>query len=211
MKVKYLHLFCPKASSDLADNVPHLLGVDDVGCVDDGGEAGPVQLRRVLVLILLSNRGSQEEHTHSGKRLFLFNYCMCKESEGSRPDLTEDVGGIPGPHEVWGVGSQRQHAFALDLLLQGLLVLPLQTHTRTYTRTDTHTHTYTQTHSIGQGGGMLSNKGVLVIRNVEGCKTGKKIKRERKIRFSLGGHRHTDTQGCVRLHSELEGKHSSYS
>lgn len=40
--------------------------------------------------------------------------------------LAEDVGGVPGPHEVGGVGGQSQHSFALDLLLQRLLVLPLQ-------------------------------------------------------------------------------------
>lgn len=41
-------------------------------------------------------------------------------------DLAEDVGGVPGPHEVGGVGGQSQHSFALDLLLQRLLVLSLQ-------------------------------------------------------------------------------------
>lgn len=33
----------------LADDVPHLLSVDDVRGVDDGGVGGPVQLSRVLV------------------------------------------------------------------------------------------------------------------------------------------------------------------
>lgn len=41
-------------------------------------------------------------------------------------DLAEDVGGVPGPHEVGGVRGQSQHSLALDLLLQRLLVLPLQ-------------------------------------------------------------------------------------
>lgn len=41
-------------------------------------------------------------------------------------DLTEDISGIPGSHEVWGVCSQSQHSLALDLLLQRLLVLSLK-------------------------------------------------------------------------------------
>lgn len=41
-------------------------------------------------------------------------------------DLAEDVGGVPGPHEVGGVRGQSQHSLALDLLLQRLLVLSLQ-------------------------------------------------------------------------------------
>lgn len=40
-------------------------------------------------------------------------------------DLAEDVSSVPGPHEVWSVRSQSQHPFALDLLLQRLLVLSL--------------------------------------------------------------------------------------
>lgn len=47
----------------------------------------------------------------------------------SPPDLAEDVCSIPSPHEVWGVCSQCQHSLALDLCLQCLLVLFLQTAT----------------------------------------------------------------------------------
>ena len=115
------------AGSYLADDVPHLLGVDDVGRVDDGGEAGSVQLRRVLVLSLLSGyKGRQEEHTNSDLETTLATVER-KEGEGDYSDLAEDVRGVPGPHEVGGVRGQRQHALALDLQLQGLLVLPLQT------------------------------------------------------------------------------------
>ena len=103
--------------------------MDDVGRVNDGGEAGSVQLRRVLVPSLLSGRGDRKPSrgAHQLRLKTTFVTVECTEEEGCRSDLTEDVRGIPGPHEVWGVCSQRQHALALDLQLQGLLVLPLQT------------------------------------------------------------------------------------
>ena len=65
-QIKVLCQVPPPASSYLADDVPHLLGVDDVGRVDDGGEAGSVQLGGVLVLILWSGRGnrSRQRDTH---------------------------------------------------------------------------------------------------------------------------------------------------
>ena len=103
--------------------------MDDVGRVDDGGEAGSVQLGGVLVLILWSGRGnrSRQRHTLAQTRDNVRVTIECIDGEGRRSDLTEDVRGVPSPHEVWGVRSQCQHSLALDLQLQRLLVLPLQT------------------------------------------------------------------------------------
>lgn len=56
----------------LADDVPHLLGVDDVRCVDDSGVAGPVHLSSLLVLGLWSREPSVSKK--------FWDYCVHKKS-----------------------------------------------------------------------------------------------------------------------------------
>lgn len=93
--------------------------MDDVWGVDDRCVAGPVHLSCLLVLSLRR------------RRLPVSGQSKCRNAAEVQPraqndsDLTEDVSGVPGPHEVWGVCRQSQHALALDLLLQRLLVLSL--------------------------------------------------------------------------------------
>ena len=78
----------------------------------------------------MEREGKQEpskRHTLAQTRDNVRVTVECTEGEGRGSDLTEDVCGVPSPHEVRGVRSQRQHSLALDLQLQRLLVLPLQT------------------------------------------------------------------------------------
>lgn len=68
----------------LADNVPHLLGMDDVGGVDDRRVAGPVHLSGMLVLRLRKRKPSVSFQTKTHQ-----NGCQNKQYEttlGFRPD-----------------------------------------------------------------------------------------------------------------------------
>lgn len=92
--------------------------MDDVWGVDDSRVAGPVHLSCLLVLSLRGRRPPVSV-------LQLKANAEVQQQAQNDSDLTEDVSGVPGPHEVWGVCRQSQHALALDLLLQCLLVLSL--------------------------------------------------------------------------------------
>lgn len=99
---------------DLADDVLHLLSVEDVGGVDHSGVGGSVHLCILLVLGLRSRKPPVSA------RLWLHGAHV-----GCDAHLAEDVSGVSGPHEVRRVCGQSQHSLTLDLLLQRLLVLPL--------------------------------------------------------------------------------------
>lgn len=101
----------------LADDVLHLLSVEDVRGVDHSGVGGSVHLRILLVLGLRRRRPPMSTRTS-----LQWGWMW-----GCDPDLAEDVSGVPGPHEVWRVCGQSQHSLTLDLLLQRFLVLPLWT------------------------------------------------------------------------------------
>lgn len=109
----------------LADNVPHLLSMDDVGGVDDRCVAGPVHLSSMLVLNLRKRKPSCTHYNCNLKHMQICTRSAAIAKAQWDSDLAEDVSSVPGPHEVWGVCSQSQHALALDLLLQRLLVLSL--------------------------------------------------------------------------------------
>lgn len=99
---------------DLADDVLHLLSVEDVGGVDHSGVGGSVHFCILLVLGLRSRKPPVSA------RLWLHGAHV-----GCDAHLAEDVSGVSGPHEVRRVCGQSQHSLTLDLLLQRLLVLPL--------------------------------------------------------------------------------------
>lgn len=61
----------------LADDVLHLLSVDDVWGVDDGGVAGPVHLSDLLVLGLRKTPSMSIVNAQSDGVKHCNRYCMC--------------------------------------------------------------------------------------------------------------------------------------
>lgn len=99
--------------------------MDDVWGVDDSCVAGPVHLSCLLVLSLQRRPVRAPVSVLAIKSKCRNLAVEVQPRAQHESDLTEDVSGVPGPHEVWGVCRQSQHALALDLLLQCLLVLSL--------------------------------------------------------------------------------------